>query len=532
MREILSLRQENSKTFDIGGGKRQWQGSIGAIHYKDNYADKSEQWKDIDLTWEGNRITKAPYELIRDGKKLTIKDKKTGEVSTIELLVVKPAGLSFEVIPEFSAVRFRHTLTSDKIPFEAQFRIAGKIPFLPRCSDGDGEIELGTKLQDGILTEKLSSVKDKLTGKVRLARGNIKVDPTWQVGASTDDVWRRLNASGWEMAGEYVSAGGHGGANKQHGGGMRFAGVAIDQGATITTAKLTFRARYWAPGAGDAGANTRISAEDVDDAATFADNAATFDTRWANRTTARVDWDNIAAWTEDTDYDSVDFSTVIKEVVDRGGWASGQDIVIFWEDFEDRSATDLCGRYAQSWDYDSTHAPKLVVTYAVVVTPSTLALTLTEYAPTVLTPRLVTPPTLALSLTEYAPTVSTPRLVTPSTLALTLTEYEPTVSTPRLVTPTTLALSLTEYAPTVVIAVRLLPEPGSSGGGMLAWGESVKPAWIKQNGITLFLYPEDNKYHPLGYIFPRSKSAWERKHAKATRTYHPWKPKRRRGRWG
>jgi len=68
--------------------------------------------------------------------------------------------------------------------------------------------------------------------------------------------------------------------------------------------------------------------------------------------------------------------------------------------------------------------------WGISVTPTTLALILTGYAPTVLTPRLVTPTTLALSLTGYAPTVSTPRLVTPTTLALILTTYAPEISFP------------------------------------------------------------------------------------------------------
>ncbi|GAI54561.1 unnamed protein product, partial [marine sediment metagenome] len=62
-----------------------WNGTVGDVHYKDNYADPSEQWKDIDLTWEGNRITKAPYELTHEGNKLTLKDKQTGNITTIEL---------------------------------------------------------------------------------------------------------------------------------------------------------------------------------------------------------------------------------------------------------------------------------------------------------------------------------------------------------------------------------------------------------------------------------------------------------------
>ena len=62
-----------------------------SIHYKDNYKDDSEQWKDIDLSFdEQNRITKAPYELTvdTDNYSITIKDKKTGQVSSLKLIKI------------------------------------------------------------------------------------------------------------------------------------------------------------------------------------------------------------------------------------------------------------------------------------------------------------------------------------------------------------------------------------------------------------------------------------------------------------
>lgn len=105
------------------------------------------------------------------------------------------------------------------------------------------------------------------------------------------------------------------------------------------------------------------------------------------------------------------------------------------------------------------YKPKLVVTYYILdpqlVTPSTLALTLTTYAPSIAIDLEVVPTTLALELTGYAPTVTATahQLVTPTTLALSLTEYAPTVLTPRLVTPTTLALTLTPYIPGVYVYV-------------------------------------------------------------------------------
>lgn len=91
------------------------------------------------------------------------------------------------------------------------------------------------------------------------------------------------------------------------------------------------------------------------------------------------------------------------------------------------------------------------------VTPTTVALTTTRFAPTVSTPRLVTPATKALTLTGLAPTVSAPRLVTPPTKALTLATFAPTVSTPRLATPTTRALTTSTFAPTIIATRTVTP---------------------------------------------------------------------------
>jgi len=366
--ELVSQRTENSKTFNVGNGRRQVVVSIGAIHYKDDYTSKTEGWKDIDLTWVSNKITKAPYELTHIGNKCTLKDKKSGEVSTIELLDVKPVGIKFEILPENSAVRFRHILPTDKIPFEAKFRIAGKIPFLTRAFDDEGELELETGLKDGILTEKLSAVVDKEIKQVRPAKGNICIDPTWQVVASTDDCARRLTSAYWSLTGDYMIVGSTGTSYYQWGCGMRFQSITIPKGSTIDGAYLTLRCLY---SRSDTVVNSRISAEDVDDAPTFANDASVFDTRFAAHTTARVDWDAIPAWTAGLDYNSPEIKTVIQEIVNRGDWASGQDMVIFWEDYDDRSNHGSnVARYAISYDYNSTYAPKLVVTYTVPTAPT------------------------------------------------------------------------------------------------------------------------------------------------------------------
>ena len=328
--EIVTLRQENTKTFNLTNGKQLLEAHIGAIHYKDNYADLNEQWKDIDLTWKGNKITKAPYELTLEGQKITIRDKKTGEVSTCELLSSKPTDLNWEIIPKNDKVAFRHILSFDKIPFKAKFKITGKIPFVSKASDDEGEIELETTFVDGILTEKLSQIKDKQTGKIRSSKGNIRIDPTWSVGVGSDDCLFTWYMTDWYFSTTYEFQG-VGWLNEDQnktGTGMRFTSINIPQGSTINNAHLTLIARQ-----DDSVTivNSKITGNDVDNAATWST-----ETDYRNRrgtivggannnyiTSAQVNWDSIPAWTEGNSYNSPEIKIVIQEIINRGGWESG-----------------------------------------------------------------------------------------------------------------------------------------------------------------------------------------------------------------
>ncbi len=175
--DIFSMRTETSKTFGLGNGDYRLEVFSGAVHYKDNYNDLSEAWKNIDLIWEGNKITKAPYELTLDGKKITVKDKKTGNISTLELLTTT-SKVPFEIIPGNSSISFRSTIDSTELPFQAQFKVIGSIPLSTNAFDDAGNLVLGTSFKNGILTETLSSVIDLVTNTVRLPKGDIKIDPT------------------------------------------------------------------------------------------------------------------------------------------------------------------------------------------------------------------------------------------------------------------------------------------------------------------------------------------------------------------
>lgn len=151
----------------------------------------------------------------------------------------------------------------------------------------------------------------------------------------------------------------------KYGSGLRFLDVTIPQGASIITAYITFIAR------GDAVTvvKSRFSGEDTDDAATFSDftnykNRRGIDGGTDNTTTAKVDWDSIPAWTADTSYDSPELKTIIQEIVNRSGWASGNDLVVFWDDHDDRSDNkNGCGRRAYSYNGSTTYAPLLYIEY-------------------------------------------------------------------------------------------------------------------------------------------------------------------------
>lgn len=183
-----------------------------------------------------------------------------------------------------------------------------------------------------------------------------------QVGASADDCLYYENAGSpvFSTTSSFQTAGGSGVGLRKNGGGMRFQTVAIPQGATIGEAYLTLRCGYATSGTV---CRTRIRGEDVDDAAAFSTR-----TNYLGRTriTAYVDWDNIPAWTVDTNYNSPDIKTVIQEIIDREGWASGNDMVIFWDDHDDRSDENAyCERYARSYNGSPTYAPKIHIEYTV-----------------------------------------------------------------------------------------------------------------------------------------------------------------------
>ncbi len=105
----------------------------------------------------------------------------------------------------------------------------------------------------------------------------------------------------------------------------RFPSVDVSQGATIIEAFIQVSGQNGADGAGT---RTNITMEDADDAiaplSRVQHNADA-------RTTAFTAWDGIT-FVEDVYTQSDSIVDVVQEVVDRGSWASGNAMMILWDD--------------------------------------------------------------------------------------------------------------------------------------------------------------------------------------------------------
>lgn len=122
----------------------------------------------------------------------------------------------------------------------------------------------------------------------------------------------------------------------------RFPAVAITQGAVIASATLTLRAELVMDGTSIA---VVVRGDDQDNAATITDAT---DGNGRTLTTASVAW-TITSWDDETDITSPDIKTVIQEIVDRPGWASGNAILLHIVD-----SASVNGSVGNSKTYDSS----------------------------------------------------------------------------------------------------------------------------------------------------------------------------------
>lgn len=136
-------------------------------------------------------------------------------------------------------------------------------------------------------------------------------------------------------------------------GAVRFNNVTIPQGAVITSAFLRLTDSQ---NQGARTVNIKLKGIDEDDTADFSS-----DPDGRAKTSAAVDWDfNSVSQVTNTERTSPDIASIIQEIIDRPGWASGNDLGIISDD--DGTSNDNIMRWL-SFSGDATRAPQLEINY-------------------------------------------------------------------------------------------------------------------------------------------------------------------------
>lgn len=241
----------------------------------------------------------------------------------------------------------------------------------PDYGEDTGQIlRFGRHLSSVRLTTDYSELRNRLycfgagegESRVRLGEGRAISKP-----AQSADVaayyYERYPVSEWRFAlggwSSRIIAGYPFNSYARAGGAVRFPNLAIPQGATVNTARLIWTA-HGTPGSG-ANVNSRVYGEDVDDAAQFS-TAANYNTRRGTVTT-KYAFDSIDSWTGGNEY-PFNVQPVVQAIVNRGGWDTGNAMVLWWEDHEGRTVDALQSRRAVSAQ-NADNSPRLEVGFEV-----------------------------------------------------------------------------------------------------------------------------------------------------------------------
>ena len=143
--------------------------------------------------------------------------------------------------------------------------------------------------------------------------------------------------------------------------GMRFTNVAIPNNATITNAYIQFTVDETDSGT----TNVVIYGQNTDDAVAFSSASSNISSRAT--TSASAAW-NIPVWNSigasGADQRTPSLSSVVQEIVNRGGWSSGNNMVFIVKAGSGCSDSS-CQRTAESYDGSSSKAALLHIEYTI-----------------------------------------------------------------------------------------------------------------------------------------------------------------------
>lgn len=362
-------RGRSFREFDQGGNRRKIVQTIGPMHWWDG---GSRQWRDIDLQpveqrdgmW---RIDQADYKLIVDPATATLRheSRATGARGRIGLKQVNGLAVTLPV-PEIEdgCIRWRNVATD--LDLELQLRPNGAQWFkilrsaaAPRrflwrverqtglarerinldskgwdATPGSGRAPVRISKSEGTKTTADGWQKwdftEEWTGEVsriadqRTRRRAWRTDPrypvvmdppdiTEDIAANVDDGFSVSFATAWYSNSANARASSES-ASVQRRVGLRFTTVAVPNGATIDSAKLKLNVTSVNPASG----TSRIYADDVDDAAAFANGNLP---RGITKTAAFANFAPASAALH-----TANMTGVVQELVNRGGWASNNDM--------------------------------------------------------------------------------------------------------------------------------------------------------------------------------------------------------------
>jgi len=366
--EVVSKRQERSKTFSMGNAKFRLVHSLGVIHYKENYLDVQGVWKEIELGIEdrGDKfvINKAPYNLVIFKDKVGFSyTSKCGGTIVVQLEEIDDVLLSnredLNIVPRVddsriywdnlvkdldvyleakgSGCEIFKVLKTNKAPVKFKWLfVEDKQNLLNSNKDVVGwdsdrkyakiKIDIKsvhlTEFKDKncyTITEefekKVSVIKDKKT-RIKEWIDDVKYPVTIDVPDITElivnDVDDGFSYYGTDWRDDYLRFWvGH--YYYPYDGGLRYRGVAVPQGATIDSANLKLKVASIL-----SGALTKIYGDDVDDAVSWSNGNLPKD---ITKTDASATWNPTS-----TGWNTVDIKTIVQEIVNRGNWVSGNDM--------------------------------------------------------------------------------------------------------------------------------------------------------------------------------------------------------------
>jgi len=208
----------------------------------------------------------------------------------------------------------------------------------------NGSYALSAKAFDNSSNSTISSIvtinsgTSATTFSKRVATGNDDVEES-QTGAMY------MNSSDLELVNDGTTYG-----NQKIG--MRFTGITVPQGASITNAYLQFTCDE----TGTTATSLLIKGENVNNSAAFATTANNVSSR--AQTTASVAW-SPASWSTvgqaTTTQRTPNIRTIIQDIVNRSGWVSGNAMSLI--------ITGTGKRTAEAYEGSSTQAPLLVIEY-------------------------------------------------------------------------------------------------------------------------------------------------------------------------